>query len=137
MLWTTRLTLYEALMRPLIPPKANMSMASTCATSEGSFQGSLVNHHTNPRPPRARAPFSREATTLKKVSRLGEKHRKGQKGMEQLRAPVNARVGVLMMDTDRDGEYQKEDERGARHGVAEESASRLFRDHRVPGNVRW
>src|SRR5262249_13971575 len=46
--------------------------ARTCAVSDGSLQGSFLNHTTSPRPPRARAPLSREATTLKNVSRLGK-----------------------------------------------------------------
>src|SRR5262249_20723159 len=56
-----------------MPPKANSSIASTCAVRDGSLQGSLANQASNPRPPRARAPLSREATTLKNVSRLGKK----------------------------------------------------------------
>ena len=60
-------------MRPPTPPKTNRSMASTCAATDGSPQGSLPNHATQPRPPRARAPLSSEATTLKNVSRLGKK----------------------------------------------------------------
>ena len=78
-LWTMRFRLYEALMSPPMPPKANSSIASTCAASDGSPHGSRANQATQPRPPRARAPLSSEATTLKNVSRLGKKTAKVRK----------------------------------------------------------
>ena len=56
-----------------MPPKVKRSIASTWAASDGSPQESFPHHATQPRPPRARAPLSREATTLKKVRRLGKK----------------------------------------------------------------
>src|SRR3990167_1609581 len=62
-----------------MPPKVNSSIASTCAASDGSPHGSRANHATQPRPPRARAPLSSEATTLKNVSRLGKKTAKVRK----------------------------------------------------------
>ena len=55
-----------------MPPAQNISIASNCAASEGSPHGSLPNQLTKPVAPRARAPLSREATTLKKVKKLGK-----------------------------------------------------------------
>ena len=59
-------------MSPPTPPKTKRSMARTWAVTDGSPQGSLPNQATQPRPPRARPPVSRDATTLKKVRRLGK-----------------------------------------------------------------
>jgi hypothetical protein len=64
--------LYEALISPPMPPAQKVSIASSCAASEGSPHGSRPNHPNHPFPPRARPPVSSEATTLKKVSRLGK-----------------------------------------------------------------
>ena len=72
MLCTTRFTLNEARISPPTPPKANSSIASTCAVTEGSPQGSRTNQATPSLAARARPPISSEATTLKNVSRLGK-----------------------------------------------------------------
>lgn len=71
-LWTTRFRLYEAFTRPPIPPKAKSSMATACAVNSGLPQGRLKIQVSQPLPPRLRPEYSSEATTLKKVSRLGK-----------------------------------------------------------------
>src|SRR4029450_2241827 len=119
-----------------MPPKANSSIASTCAVRDGSPQGNLANQASNPCPPRARAPLSREATTLKNVSRLGKKTANVRKACTSFQPCPIPGVCKLVVQAHRRGQEQKKDERTACHGVAKQLSPRLPWYQGVPGDVR-
>jgi hypothetical protein len=117
-----------------MPPKAKSTIARTWAASDGSPQGSLVNHRSKPRPARPSAAFER-GEDVEEGQQAGEEHRERQEGVQQLPALMDAGVGILMVDAHGDGEGQKEEEQHPRHGVAEQPPTRLGGDHGVPRDV--
>ena len=135
-LWTTMLTLNEALIRPPTPPKAKSTMASTCAATDGSPQGSRRNQASQPRAAARPAADLERRDDVEEREQARKEHREGQEGVQELPPLVDAGVRVLVVDADRRGEEQEQDERGARHRIAEELAARLPRHQRVPGHVR-
>ena len=122
-------------MRPPIPPRRTGSWPAPGGHRRARPTAACRTSRANPAP-RARPRLSREATTLKNVSRLGKKTAKVSQRVQQLPALVNAGVRVLVMDADRRREDEEQDERGPGHRVAEELASGLARHQHVPRNVR-
>ena len=78
-LCTTRLMLYEALIKPPMPPNMKRIPASSWAATEGSPQGSFQIQPSQPLPPRARPPISSDAVTVKSVNIEGKKTEKVRK----------------------------------------------------------
>ncbi len=135
-LWTTRFTLNEARIRPPAPPKAKSTMASTCAASEGSPHGSSEEPREPPRSAPSPAADLERRDDVEEREQARKEHGEREQGVEELPPLVNAGVRVLVMDADRRGEEQEQDERSARHRIAQELAARLPRHQRVPGHVR-
>src|SRR3972149_8233206 len=119
-LCTTRFTLKEALMSPPTPPKVKSSMARTCAASEGSPQGSFPNQATHPFAPRP-GPVLQGGDHVEEGEEAREEDDEGEEGVQQLPALVDARVRELVVEPERRGEDEEQDERHPGQRVAEEA----------------
>jgi hypothetical protein len=129
-------TLKDALIRPPIPPKAKSTIAEHLRGDRGIGPREL-REPAEPSPAAARSSGRLErGGDVEEREQARKEDREGQEGVQELPGLVDARIRVLVMDADRRGQDQEQDERGPRHRIAEELAAGLARHQRVPRDVR-